>query len=105
MGRSGRPSLLQHRNDESPVLGRRSPRETRAHRALCCTECRAFPLEVAATKTEGAEIIDGALVCTACKRRYPIEDAIPVMLPDAIREISPRRRPSGWRCGASSRPS
>jgi len=59
---------------------------------LCCTECRAFPLEVAATKTEGAEIIDGALVCTACKRRYPIEDAIPVMLPDAIREISPEEK-------------
>lgn len=34
------------------------------------------------------EIIDGILVCPSCGRWYPIEDEIPRMLPDGLREKS-----------------
>ncbi len=55
---------------------------------LCCTECRAFPLQVTVARGEPDEVVDGTLRCSACQRTYAIEDAIPVMLPDAVRVIS-----------------
>ncbi|MBM3944905.1 MAG: Trm112 family protein, partial [SAR202 cluster bacterium] len=36
-------------------------------------------------KEENGEIVEGSLNCAACKVDYPIEDAIPNMLPPALR--------------------
>lgn len=47
---------------------------------LCCPRCRA-DLELKVTREEDGEIIEGTLVCTGCRERYPIEDGIPNMLP------------------------
>lgn len=47
---------------------------------LCCPLCKG-DLELKVAKEEGSEIIEGTLVCTQCRERYPIEDGIPNMLP------------------------
>jgi uncharacterized protein YbaR (Trm112 family) len=47
---------------------------------LCCPLCKA-DLELKVTKEEGGEILEGTLICTKCRERYPIEDGIPNMLP------------------------
>ncbi|HZY70782.1 MAG TPA: methytransferase partner Trm112 [Thermoplasmata archaeon] len=52
---------------------------------LCCPVCRAT-LTLAATKTEGTEIVAGTLTCTGCKNVYPIDDGIPDLLPPDERD-------------------
>ncbi len=47
---------------------------------LCCPLCKA-DLELKATREEEGEVIEGTLICTGCRERYPIEDGIPNMLP------------------------
>jgi len=47
---------------------------------LCCPLCKA-DLELKATSEEDGEVIEGTLICTGCRERYPIEDGIPNMLP------------------------
>ncbi|HQW51679.1 MAG TPA: methytransferase partner Trm112 [Tepidiformaceae bacterium] len=47
---------------------------------LCCPLCKA-DLELKATREEDGEVIEGTLICTGCRERYPIEDGIPNMLP------------------------
>ena len=37
-------------------------------------------------KVTWKEIVHGVLICDKCKRWYPIEDEIPEMLPDDLRE-------------------
>ncbi|MEM4345143.1 MAG: methytransferase partner Trm112 [Candidatus Nitrosocaldus sp.] len=34
------------------------------------------------------EIMEGVLICSACKRLYPIIKGIPVLLPDELRDKS-----------------
>ncbi len=53
---------------------------------LVCPLCRG-ELELAATKRDGDEIVEGSLTCQAqdCGERYPIEDTIPNMLPPGLR--------------------
>jgi uncharacterized protein YbaR (Trm112 family) len=47
---------------------------------LCCPVCKG-DLELAVKKEGKAEILEGALLCRACKADYPIEDGIPNLLP------------------------
>ena len=52
---------------------------------LCCPLDKE-ELELEATETDGDEILEGALVCTECGERYPIEDGIPNLLPPDMRD-------------------
>jgi len=47
---------------------------------LCCPLCKG-DLELKIVKENDGEIIEGTLICTGCRERYPIEDGIPNMLP------------------------
>lgn len=54
---------------------------------LCCPMCRgAFRLEILA---EGVEIEEGVVTCDRCGRVYPVINAIPRLLPDALAHIVP----------------
>lgn len=50
---------------------------------LCCPNCKA-DLELAVTKREGDEIVEGTLTCLQCHHPYPIEAGIPNLLPPEI---------------------
>jgi uncharacterized protein YbaR (Trm112 family) len=52
---------------------------------LVCPLCKGS-LELAATREEGGEIIEGSLRCAACAETFPIEDGIPNMLPPDLRD-------------------
>jgi uncharacterized protein YbaR (Trm112 family) len=52
---------------------------------LACPIDKHYPLELLEFNTNGEIIIDGVLLCTECRRYYPIIDEIPVMLPDDLR--------------------
>jgi uncharacterized protein YbaR (Trm112 family) len=52
---------------------------------LACPIDKHYPLELMEFRTEGEIILDGVLLCTECKRYFPIIDEIPVMLPDDLR--------------------
>jgi uncharacterized protein YbaR (Trm112 family) len=43
------------------------------------------PLELTIDEANGDEVIQGALTCSQCGERYPIEDRIPNLLPPAMR--------------------
>jgi len=47
---------------------------------LCCPLCKG-DLELKIVKENDGEIIEGTLICTGCRERYPIEDGITNMLP------------------------
>ena len=51
---------------------------------LACPVCKG-PLELDVSKEENGEIIEGTLTCGPCKEVYPIEDAIPNLLPPSLR--------------------
>ncbi|AGB36882.1 methytransferase partner Trm112 [Natronococcus occultus] len=55
---------------------------------LCCPLDK-HDLELEDAEYDGDEVVDGALVCTECGERYPIEDGIPNLLPPDMREESP----------------
>ncbi len=55
---------------------------------LACPIDKHYPLELLEFNTNGEVIVDGVLLCTECKRYYPIIDEIPVMLPDDLRSKS-----------------
>ncbi len=55
---------------------------------LACPIDKHYPLELMEFNTNGEIIVDGVLLCTECKRYYPIIDEIPVMLPDDLRSKS-----------------
>ena len=44
------------------------------------------PLTLQIDEENGDEVIQGALVCTKCGERYPIEDRIPNLLPPEARK-------------------
>ncbi len=52
---------------------------------LACPVCKGT-LDLDVTKEEEDEIIEGSLHCSACDETYPIEDAIPNLLPPEMRQ-------------------
>jgi len=52
---------------------------------LRCPEDKA-ELELEVDERDGDEVMEGALVCTECGERYPIEDGIPNLLPPDMRD-------------------
>ena len=51
---------------------------------LACPVCKG-ELELRVETEEGDEVIVGELVCHQCDETYPIEDAIPNLLPPEMR--------------------
>ena len=51
---------------------------------LACPVCKG-ELELRVETEEENEIVTGSLVCHQCDETYPIEDAIPNMLPPQMR--------------------
>jgi len=51
---------------------------------LACPVCKG-ELELRVVTEEADEVIQGALFCARCDETYPIEDAIPNLLPPSMR--------------------
>ena len=51
---------------------------------LACPVCKG-ELELKVEAEDGNEIITGSLFCAKCDETYPIEDAIPNLLPPQMR--------------------
>ena len=51
---------------------------------LACPVCKG-ELELKVETEEGEEVIAGGLVCHQCDETYPIEEAIPNLLPPSMR--------------------
>ena len=51
---------------------------------LACPVCKG-ELELRVVTEEADEVIQGALLCARCDETYPIEDAIPNLLPPQLR--------------------
>ena len=51
---------------------------------LVCPTCKGELRLKIAVERDG-EIVEGTLTCKACNETYPIEDAIPNMLPPSLR--------------------
>jgi uncharacterized protein YbaR (Trm112 family) len=51
---------------------------------LACPVCKG-PLTLTIASVEGDEVMSGALHCSACDERYPIQDGIPNLLPPELR--------------------
>ena len=54
---------------------------------LACPMCKG-PLTLTVVREEKGEIVTGALHCAKCNETYPIEDAIPNLLPPAMRKMA-----------------
>ncbi len=52
----------------------------RLHDILCCPVCKGDLLLQVREET-GDEIVEGGLICAACRVRYPIHEGIPDLLP------------------------
>jgi len=73
-----------------------APKKEATDRAKISTKCEEYcgyekkPVRELKSPRCGAcskiEIIDGVLSCPSCKRWYPIEEEIPRMMPDELRE-------------------
>lgn len=53
---------------------------------LACPIDKHYPLELIEVESKGDVVVEGVLLCSKCKRFYPIIDEIPVMLPDDLRK-------------------
>lgn len=51
---------------------------------LACPMCKG-DLELTVVEEDQKEVITGSLYCPKCKEAYPIEDAIPNLLPPDLR--------------------
>lgn len=51
---------------------------------LACPVCKG-DLELTIVEEDEKEVITGSLYCAKCKETYPIEDAIPNLLPPDLR--------------------
>ena len=51
---------------------------------LACPVCKS-ELELKVETEEGDDVIQGALICHKCDEIYPIDDAIPNLLPPEMR--------------------
>ena len=52
---------------------------------LVCPVCKG-DLKLTVKEEKGQEIVPGSLRCERCKESYPIEDAIPNLLPPDLRK-------------------
>ncbi len=52
---------------------------------LACPMCHS-PLTLRVDKEQDGEVITGVLHCATCNEDYPIEDAIPNLLPPELRK-------------------
>ena len=51
---------------------------------LVCPMCKG-ELTLTVTDEKDGEVVEGTLRCTQCSETYPIEDAIPTLLPPSLR--------------------
>lgn len=51
---------------------------------LACPVCKG-ELQLTVESEEGDDVIQGSLFCSSCDETYPIEDAIPNLLPPQMR--------------------
>ena len=72
MGWLGHAPRLPGPDEALPGRAERMPVPDELLQILRCIECH-----------EPVEQVDDALHCTGCGLRYPVEDDIPVMLPEA----------------------
>ena len=54
---------------------------------IACPMCKG-ELELRVETEEGEEVITGSLICHQCDETYPIEDAIPNLLPPNMRSYT-----------------
>ena len=54
---------------------------------IACPMCKG-ELELRVETEDGEEVITGSLVCHQCDETYPIEDAIPNLLPPNMRNYT-----------------
>ena len=56
---------------------------------LICPECVAdeVPLDLHIEREENDDVIEGELICSSCKRTYPIRKGVAVVLPEASRSV------------------
>jgi uncharacterized protein YbaR (Trm112 family) len=52
---------------------------------VACPVCK-YSLDLNIVEESGEEIIEGSLTCTNCNEIYPIESAIPNLLPPELRK-------------------
>lgn len=52
---------------------------------IACPADKHYLLELFEVKSNGDDVIDGALFCNKCNRFYLVVDEIPIMLPDDLR--------------------
>ena len=52
---------------------------------MACPIDKHYPLDLIELVSEGDVIKEGVLLCSKCRRFYPIVDEIPIMLPDELR--------------------
>ena len=48
---------------------------------LACPACKHHPLSLEVEREDGAEVVEGKLICPGCGASYPVQDGIPDMLP------------------------
>lgn len=53
---------------------------------MACPICKGHSLRIEIQKQKKSMVIEGVISCTFCRRRYLIEDGIPCMLPDDLRD-------------------
>lgn len=53
---------------------------------LACPIDKHYPLDLIELESKGEVISTGVLLCSECRRFYPIIDEIPIMLPDDLRK-------------------
>ena len=54
---------------------------------IACPMCKG-ELELRVETEDGEEVITGSLICHECDETYPIEDAIPNLLPPNMRSYT-----------------
>ena len=54
---------------------------------IACPMCKG-ELELRVETEDGEEVITGSLICHQCDETYPIEDAIPNLLPPNMRDYT-----------------
>ena len=55
---------------------------------LACPVCKG-ELKLSVEVEQGDEVVEGSLYCGVCRESYPIADAIPNLLPPALRSQEP----------------